>query len=586
MPNDLQQVYNYFTKDFRISDKSNTPEAREARDKELEFMCYNEGLMYTACQVYTNETTQADSQDRVIGIKASKKATEKHFYNWLQKIGLNNNMLNSLAWDIVLFGNAFYIKSVDLAGAGITGITPIDQSECKDVIEFQGTRVKKAMASSSSYHNLVNRYDSIKKLSQLFSKDIMTTDYSLWYKPYLFGYQIGDNVLPPWAVSHLRRYTTASEFYPYGRPLFIGSLSRYKSFKTTEMLVDLARPASFPTKVMEIQGHEDMTETELFQKINQIRQMYSNITEQSKNKDELSVGEMLFTVKGVVEYQQHESRIDLNQLGDLDAKRTDLILSTGIPEGYLDSSKQNWGQSGNSLIQQSKIVSRNVYPCQTAFIEALAQDYKIHLMLTGELDGEDTEFEIYMNFPVVEDSSDKQRSKSDSIRLANDILSNLGTSLGLDRGEALPAEVVADVFGKYSFLDMEEIADWVDLYLKGQEIEENYEQVTFEDEKERKEYIKESKRLVAERNALLRSLNTTPTKKLTEKVNDRLSEEVLREVYFTTKRTNNLLEGATPNGKHYVMKKVHEEVGSVFNMVKEERDSRGRRLNEISNKLV
>lgn len=583
LPNDLKKVWDYFEKDFRVSNKNNTPEKREARDTELEFMIFNEGLMYSATQIYTNETTQADSQDRILGIKASKKATESYFYNWLNEIGLSNNVLNSLAWDLTSYGNGFYIKSVDLSGGGITGVTPIDQSECKDVIEFQGVRVKKAIQDNQSYNKMASRYDSIKKLSQLFNKDMMTTDYSLWYKNYIFGYTIGDNVLPPWAVTHFRRYTISSEFYPYGRPMFIGSLARYKSYKTTEMLVDMARPASFPTKVMEIQGHEDMTETELYQKINEVRQLYANITEESKNKDEISVGEMIFTVKGLTSFQQFESRLDLNQLGDLDAKRKDLIYSTGIPEGYLDSSKSNWGTSGQALLQQSKIVARNIYPSQTAFLEGITSDFKIHLMLTGDLQGEDTEFELSMNYPVIEESADRMRLKSDSIRLANDILANLGTSLGLDRGEALPSEVVTDVFGKYSFLDMEEVADWVIKYEKGQALEENYDEVlaSLETLEEKKAFVKDVETFERTKSSFMRKLDfNKPSSTLKEKIDDRLSEEIVREVYFTSKRTNNLLEGVSLNGKHYMLTKNKESEGSIFNLVKEERNSKLKKLKE------
>lgn len=573
LPSDLQRVYSHFEKDFTVSNKNNTPEKRQTRDKELEFMIYNEGLMYASTQIYTNETTQADSQDRVVGIKGAKKGTESYFYKWLNDIGLSNSVLNSLAWDLTSYGNGFYIKSIDLGGGGITGVVPIDQSECMDVIEFQGVRVKKAMQSNQAYISVNNRYDSIRSLSKLFASDNITSDYSLWYKNYIFGYVVGDNILPPWAVSHFRRYTTSSEFYPYGRPMFIGSLARYKSYKLTEMLVDLARPASFPTKVFKIKGHEDMTEGEIYQKVNEIRQMYQNITSSSKQKDELSVGEAIFTIDGVVDFEQFESRMNLSDLGDLDAKRKDLIFSTGIPEGYIDTTQGSWGQSGQALLQQSKVVARNIYPSQTTIIENIANDFKMHLLITGDLQGADTEFEIYMNYPVIEESSDRMRLKSDSIRLANDILTNLGTSLGLDRGEALPAEIVADVFGKYSFLDMEEVSSWITDYEKGKDLEENFNQFLelAESEEEKKILIKESKEFNNYRKSFLSSLSyDKPSKKLKEKVEERLSEEVVREVYFTSKRANNLCEGVSLRGKHYKLVENKIEKGSVLDLVKKE----------------
>jgi hypothetical protein len=279
-------------------------------------------------------------------------------------------------------------------------------------------------------------------------------------------------------------------------------------------------------------------------------------------------------------FKQFESRMDLNDIADLDAKKKDLIYSTGIPEGIIDTTQSSWGSSGQALLQQSKIVARNVYPSQTTFIENIANDFKIHLMLTGDLQGEDTEFEIYMNYPVIED---RMRLKSDSIRLANDILANLGTSLGLDRGEALPSSVVADVFGQYSFLDMEEVGGWVSDYEKNQEIQENYKAILekIEDEDEKALFIKEAEKFKAIKHSFLRKLNYGKVnQKLTEKIDERLSEEVVREVYFASKRSNNLTEGVSLSGKHYMLTKNSEQKGSIFNLVKEEKAVKSMKLRE------
>ena len=61
------------------------------------------------------------------------------------------------------------------------------------------------------------------------------------------------------------------------------------------------------------------------------------------------------------------------------------------------------------------------------------------------------EFELALPFPVIEESQDRVRMKNDTLRLANDIITNLQNALGLDRGESIPSEVVKDIFGKISF---------------------------------------------------------------------------------------------------------------------------------------
>jgi hypothetical protein len=540
-PSDLKKTWEFFKNDVTIANPENNYENRINRYKELEFMVYNEGYMHTCALIYTNETTQADEQNRIIGIKAQTKEVEKYFYQWLIDIGADNGVIQDTAWDLSVYADHFWLNSFDLESSkGITEIVPVDPYECVDRIEFQGVKVKKAMQENSGYSTFVNRYSNLQKLAKMFDDEANnSTDIAGWYKSYLFGFAFGspeNSVLtPPWYVNHFRRFASRSEFFPFGRPLFIGSLARYKSYRTTEMLIDMARVASFPKEVLQVQGSPDMTTEELAERVNDIREMYQNITSKTKNPDEIGIGEVIFTIDGLVNYDLLENRMNLDQIGDLKAKKEDLKMSTGIPMGYVDTRDRSWGQSGQLLLQQSKTVARNVYSNQTPILSQLTELFKFHLYLTNKFDGENTKFELYMNYPVVEESSDRMRLKSDSIRLATDILSNLGEQLGLDRGEALPSDIVKDVFGKYSFLDMEEVGQWVKEFEKTKELNEE----------------KENDSIGSSKSKFFASVTLKKNKNIRERYDAFIDEDCMREAYFESKQKNGFQEGSF-NGKHYV----------------------------------
>jgi len=79
--------------------------------------------------------------------------------------------------------------------------------------------------------------------------------------------------------------------------------------------------------------------------------------------------------------------------------------------------------------------------------------------MTGQFQEELTDFTLGMSFPVVEESSDRLKGKNDSLRLANDIVSNIQSALGTRDG--LPAEVIKSVFAQYSFLDSDDVDQWI-----------------------------------------------------------------------------------------------------------------------------
>jgi len=135
-------------------------------------------------------------------------------------------------------------------------------------------------------------------------------------------------------------------------------------------------------------------------------------------------------------------------------------MGTAVPKGYLIVDKSSFGTSGQSLLRQHKPFARKVYQIQTSILEQLTQLVRLQFAITGDFDY-DTDFEISMHFPMVEESKDRVQTKNDSLRLAKDVADNLGQALGLERGEALPPDVVKQIFSKLSFLSDEDVDEWV-----------------------------------------------------------------------------------------------------------------------------
>ena len=114
-----------------------------------------------------------------------------------------------------------------------------------------------------------------------------------------------------------------------------------------------------------------------------------------------------------------------------------------------------------ALLQQNKEFARFVYKIQTVIIQGLMDLLKTHLAITGEFDGYETEFEIKMNYPVVEQSSDMLKMKEDTLSLANTILDTIAEIAAVSASD-IPLDIIKKVFSEYSFLDQEDVHKWFD----------------------------------------------------------------------------------------------------------------------------
>lgn len=94
---------------------------------------------------------------------------------------------------------------------------------------------------------------------------------------------------------------------------------------------------------------------------------------------------------------------------------------------------------------------------------------KIHLAITDKFDGWDTPFELEMEFPVIEETTERTQHKGEELTLANNVIDTLKNVLGVER---VPPEIVKDAFGTLTSIPQSTIDDYVNKLVKFNKEEE------------------------------------------------------------------------------------------------------------------
>lgn len=539
-PDDIERLYKLWLSD--ALDSSVTLRDRMGRMQELSYAYYNSAIISIAVRLYSDETLSADEQEQVLKIYAKNPKVEKYIVDFFDKIGMTTSVLKSVAHDLALYADHFWVLSID-EKEGITKITPIDVTAIQDRIEFNAIQVAK-QENKFKYRSLLAKDSRLQVLSSLLDKDLASLDYSKYFQSYLFGYQLSEEIfLPPWNILHFRILSHNSEFYPFGRPILINCLSPFKQLQTAKNLMAIARANNFPIKLFKVKVADSMTAMDQWTVVSEAREQYENLMGIS-NKEQFSVNGAIWVPDGLLTVEPIEMSYDLDKIADVEMLKMDLADGTGIPADYLSSAASSWGKSGQSLLQQSKLFARGVYTLQTALVDELVNLIKLQFVMTGDYD-EDEEFELSLNFPVEENDADKLRQKSDSVDLAKTILDNLGQVMGIESGTALPMDIVKDILNKMSFLSAEDINKYV------KSIEDQKKEMEKEAEKQNEFEGEDEGEEGGGFGGFDQSEQESDIEEsIREKIGKRLTENLIREVYFKTKRSMNITEGVMKR-RHY-----------------------------------
>lgn len=514
MTTDVERAFQEWKNDLvRPEDLKN----RMQRYSDLDFMTCNCGFIEQAVKLYANEAITPDEDGKIIQVYARDKKVESYINDFFKKIGITRSILENTSYDIAKFADHFWIRSIDPKD-GIVEITPIDCREVKQRLEFSAIDEQNRILNKRNYSFTTANSINIQGVVDAITKKIKDSDYAAMYKRYLYGFQIGsaDEVLPPWSVSHFRRFSTQNEFAPFGRPLLINSLSLFREYKSALNLQAMARVAKLPKEVFEVTVSEGMTPVEKLAVANEARQEFLNLVDYNNGREEVGIGSSIWTVSGCIEYKILQNPIDIEDM-DPNSVKEELIASTLIPKGYLISGEA-WGESGKALLQQSKLFAREVFTNQTAILNELTDIVKTQFVLMNMFDKENTEFELSLAYPNSEQSNDILENKKATMDLANSVIENLKTALAID---SIPADVAKDILRTYASIDSKDLDKWmnkieasINLQIKQPDYEE-------------------------------------PKYEATRKKLARLNEDIFREAYFDAKKANALSEGVI-NNQHYI----------------------------------
>jgi hypothetical protein len=523
-PDEIQELYNFFLRD--TFENSETLKNRMDRYSSLLYAYYNNAIFSKAVNLYADETVQSDVNNQIIGVEA-KKPVQNYIYDFLNKIGVTADILHETAFNIVLFGDSFWVNSIDSKEKTIADITPIEVKDVKDRIEFNASQVNKRKQQYQNFSSYIQKDSKLRAIAKILDDSAKDQDYSQYFRNYLFGFWLGQKMyLAPWNVSHFRMFTTVSEFFPFGRPLMINALAPFRQLQAGKNLMAMARAQNFPIKHFEVAVDENMDQSDQWEAVNEAREEWANLGASLTEKEQFAINSEIWTPEGLINLDIKEPRLNLDDIADIELLRDELIMATDIPKGYLIVDRSSFGTSGQALLRQHKPFARAVYKVQSTILKQLTQLIRMQFVISEEYDY-DTDFELTMPFPEIEESSDRLRIKNDTLRLAKDILDNIGDAVGLERGEALPPDIVKDILGKFSFMDRDDVDEWIDDIMKTREQEPEEPQ-----DGEGSGFMFDN------------------YERTRNKLKERLKPSTLYECYFNAKRSNNLLEHSMA-GKHY-----------------------------------
>lgn len=550
-PPKIRELWDWYLNE--TADTSQTMSDRNNRYKDIDYMIYNDSIISMALNLYADEIAQPDDNMEIIKVNAPDSAVAKEIRKLLDKWGINQKYIREVSFNLCAYGDSFDIIDID-PKEGVRSLTPIDVYDVTDRLEFKASEIKKRREYTRWYN--VCRDETVRQYLTDFEDEIKNSP-SAAFESYLFGFIICEEYyLAPWQVLHYKLESRRSEFWPWGRPLFINLIGPWRQLKTSMNLLALARTMKFPKDVFGVETSDEMTTMEKWDAVNTARQEYSNQGRYNKAKEEFALADEIWIPKDLIDFQTHQTDISLDDIADVELLRDNIMMGTAIPKGYLITDEGTWGVSNQSLLQQSKPFGRAVYRIQSEELEKLSFLIKLHFLITGQFDQEFTEFELSMNFPVVEEASDRLQFKSDTLDLANAVIDNLKNAMGYT-ADTVPVSLIKKVFAKYSFLSPEEL----DKYIS--ELEKEQKKADAADQ------TYDPSDLLS--NGEYEADNEVDFGEAVKKFESRLNEDVVRAAYFESMNDLGVSE-STVNKRHIKISRegvlTREEKG-IYHMLRE-----------------
>lgn len=537
--------------DAYLSDTFETIEMlkeKEERYNELDFMYLNDPFISDIADLMADEAAQIDQQDNIISIDSPSTEQTEAMYTLLDEWGISQKQSRDTMFNLSYYGDALW--GLKVTEQGVINTKPLSPRSLKERLEFNPlkTQERLELLRNSWLANNNTRDRKINTLIQAIDADKLK-DYSDIFETFLFGYDIAGTVVPPWNAYHFRLNATQSEFFPYGKSNFIRALSPFKQMSSTFILQAMARVMSFPVREMKVKTKAGMTESDIFNKINIVREKYEGQGYGFPDvaADPYSLLQTIWTADDLMTLNVQSTKVEMDFVGDLEILVDRLITASGAPKGYLDQAWGGWGNSALSLTEQHKPFARRVFSLQSAYLEGVADLFRLHFAITGQFDYTEA-FQLSMNFPNSEVSDERQKAKTASLGLAEEVMALIQNAMGI-KGP-LPFEIAKDILINFTFLKDKDIEKWLNFLRKKDIIgTDSGDTDSGESESMGDLFGENGLWLPSYLQSSLKLYEADPGKK--EKIINRYLE-VRKNLHFKARVKYGLNEG-TSNGKHYLL---------------------------------
>lgn len=454
----LESLYQYWLND--TTDKLTELASRKNRVDQLQYMYFNDPYANRTVALYADEACQLDEQDTIINIETPDPRMTRDMYKLLSQWGITQTRIRATIEQLAIYGDAFWANKV--TENGIERVIPLQQLQVTDRIEFNPIKVMEAKKKREGafFNSLSKNY----LLNTMFEDMAASEDFTDIFDSKLFGFSIDqDIVVPPWNITHFRIGGESSEFWPWGTSPILGALSPFKQTQSSITLQSLARMMSFPITLYKVKTDENMDEARQFATVNTVREMYDNIgvSPTEGNSEVYTVNTKIWMPDGLLDIDVKKPETSSTDgVDDIKLYQDREAISLGLPRSFWG--EEGWfsvGKSGKSLTQQYKPFARKVYSIQSAFLESLADEFRIHFAITGQYDFR-IPFTLSMKYPVVEEDDEYVNSQKGSLELAGSVIDTIRAAIGAAEDEPLPPDIIRDIIDKYTFLNSSDIVKW------------------------------------------------------------------------------------------------------------------------------
>lgn len=426
---------------------------REDLYLDMNMIYYNSALISRAIEMTADEVIQSDTHQAPMFVEAPKKQKE-----FIEKFWDNTSMFSLLrptAVDIIQFGNSGWLPSFN--DKGIDEIIPVEVEDIKDRLEFTPYIVQQKLKNKDKLMTSLKGMDRLNQLIDIVNDKENITSH---FKSYLFGFQIGDYVVPPWRFIHFRNLTNKSPFKPFGIPVFIHAVAPYRQYDAAMSFQVIARGLKFPKDWYKLNIPTAVDPTDKLSLAIEFLNELQNSGLNTSEKEMPGLGDIIITINELFDYEQITPDIDLGKIDDIEMLRDDLMNATFLPRYVIDPQDGGFGDSGIALIQKWKPFARLVYRIQNILMSNVAQLIKIHMIHSGEFVEDEIDFILSMPYPESQVDRDLIDNQKDLLELSHEIIDAIQDRI--TGGDELPPEIIKGIYQQFLPYDDSRISKWID----------------------------------------------------------------------------------------------------------------------------